>query len=320
MNKFQESYGILVEDLEPFPIFKEYLDPRWKSTFAEKAERVCTGDITINEHTVKNNRVFVDNGGTRALIVVGESWTYGDSMYPYVNSTLGIDNVRYRVKKTFAGLLATAFKKPDLFLFATPGCSDVTILKELITCLSYVRKKGTYKHVSVVIQFTDPTRSNHYDFPEFFKCIKKYFCIDSEFKWEFETYFQEYEKDILDLTSDILQHFKVPGKDSLIWKNFCEFENNVENYPFKTVLTPCWRYLCELSGEAPVLPKSPNPEFYHNIKNYPILLDLEEILVREINLLETGFDALGQSLFNNWHMNELGHAIWASKLYDTLKK
>lgn len=321
MEIFKELYNTSIENLEPYNILNEDRNPRSKNNFPEDALGVYTSSETINGHTVKNNRIFVDNRGSKALIVVGESWTYGDSLDPYVSSTKGIDNVRYRLSSTFTGILGSSLQKPDLYFLATPGSSDISILKDLITCLTYIGNANSYEEILVVVQLTDPIRSNHLGFPEFFTPVGKYFSnSSSKVKWQFENYFREYEKDILDLLQVILEHFKVERRNCVVWKNFCEFENDVQNYSFKVIDTPCWRYMCELSGTAVKLPKSPNPKFYGSLEEYPILLDSQERLIEEVDLLEQGIKKLQKSLFNNWHLNELGHAIWASKLCDKLKK
>lgn len=254
-----------------------------------------------------------------ALVVVGESWTYGDSLAPYVKAFEGKDNLAYRAITTFAGHLGLATKS-DLYLFATPGASNILMFNDLEHILEHIRTNCNYNKVRVVIQMTSPGRDiGHTNYFEKYK-LKELFSTDPDFcpSLDLNNFFKEYECRFLNRLDELVSTYK-PDK-TVLWKNFNNIiENDTSKYSFNIVKDPAHSYLCELSGITTKLGRVLEKDFFEKAPYLTSISTSEEELIREMEIVEQSYRDLSRSVLNDWHMNPTGHWIWASKLYDALK-
>lgn len=288
-----EKYKTLNEDLETS---KKNLHP---NSFIYKCNEIYIGNYEPN---VLNPIVFCKTGSKDLLLVVGESWSYGDSLSPYVKAMDKLDNIPYRVSTVFGGKLASHFKS-DLFLYTQPGNANGNYFSKIEDVLNFIFNDLKYEKVRLVMQLTSPGRDLYNEpkiFEHLFSMKKNNHPILNLNDWCIE-----YDKLFFERLNEII--IKYPIYDTVLWKNFNEFFYKNRDYKFKVIETPFLRYGVEFCGEDVELPMNYESYFFEVMeKIYNLKITNDEVL-NQINLLDTTFKKLGLSTLNNWHPNDGGH-------------
>lgn len=265
-----------------------------------------------------NVGIYCKGVSKKILIVVGESWTYGDSLNPYVKCVDNLDNIPYRISTIFSGKVAN-FLNSDLLLFSQPGDSNMSYWLKLEMMLSFVEEQKYYDEIYLIVQMTSPGRDYGFHLTEeklnhLFSKSKNDFPILSWNEWLYE-----YDKAYFNWLQQIVNKFTI--KSTVLWKNFNEFNyKERDSYNFQVIEIPFQRYAIEMSGEKVDLPNCLEMFFYENMnKIYNLKVDLE-IMEEELNKIDIGIQKLGSSMLNNWHPNESGHWILASLIREKIIK
>ena len=263
--------------------------------------------------------IYADRGKKDVTLVVGESWTYGDSLTPFVKCAEGKDNLSYRISKIFSSKVSE-WLDTDLLQCATAGQSNIDILKDLDDGLKWIVNNKSYERIFVLIQITSPGRCSRHNNDWFHFGLENLFQQNIPHKldtpYDFEGWFKEYERIMFKRISEILSKYNVEG---LVWKNFNEFisvdDNTHDN--IKIIETPAQRYVCELCNIQTELPLALEMDFFERIPSYVNLDVSKERLIEEMNLIDSSYSDLQLSKLNNWHFNESGHWIWFLKIRET---
>lgn len=268
------------------------------------------------------NIIYVDRGKKNIVLVVGESWTYGDSLQPYVKVNEQKDNISYRLSKIFASKIALEYDS-DLLLCATPGQSNSDILNDLEQSLIWINEKKPASDIKVITQITSPGRCirnydewHKYNLTTLFETKKKW---KLSVPFSFDKWHIEYEDAIFYNLSQILKRHNV---ESLVWKNFNEFLR-VSDHTYQNIniiKVPAQRYMCELSLINTVLPLNLESDFYERADTLVNLVVTKTRLEKEIKKINKSYDDLNFSQLNNWHFNETGHWVWYLKIKERLDK
>ena len=306
------------------PIHSEESQKLLDDNILKRSDFIYTCDSLFKYDGPNNGTVIYCNRKKKKLtLVVGESWTYGDSLTPYVKCADGKDNLSYRISKIFPSKMATYYDS-DLLLCATPGQSNCDILNDLNDSLKWVQENTDYSEVKVIVQLTSPGRCirnyndwTKYDLFRLFSESEK----DGDKVYNFDEWHEEYEKIMLFNINDCMNSY---GVNVVVWKNFNEFlTTDHEQYNLMSILDlPAQRYVCELSGFNTTLPLTLEADFYEKAKNLSFLDVSEERLYDEMEKLNYSYGDLNESLLNNWHFNESGHWVWFLKLkekFDLIK-
>jgi len=263
--------------------------------------------------------LIVDKGKEDTLISVGESWTYGDSLAPFVKASETKDNPVYRLMTVFSSLLAHSYDS-NLYLWATPADSTSCIFNDLISLLEHLTSQQDPSTLRVVVQMTSPGRDlGHTTLHAKFGLEKFFSTTPNEnpiLGWS--EFHQQHEKNYLDMLANLVNKYGLNPDRVLVWKNFNEFLTpGISKYPFKYIKTPAHRFLCEMSGIPCKLSKSLEVSFYEKAHSLYNLNVSDERLEKEMNIIEKSFEALSKSRLNYWHMNEFGHWVWAGLIKNT---
>lgn len=266
----------------------------------------------------KNVGIYCKGVSKKLLIVVGESWTYGDSLHPYIKAIDGKDNIPYRISTIFAGKVAN-YLNSDLLLFAEPGDANINYWLKLEKMLEFVYEQNYYDDVYLIVQMTSPGRDYIEGFvPDRLKHLLS--VTPNEFPvllWDDWHY--EYDKAYLNWLQEIVT--KYPLRKTVLWKNFNEFlYKEREKFTYNVIETPFQRYAVEMSDETYPSSKNLEMKFYENVdKIYNLKVDIGT-LENEMTKIDEGFAKLGRSMINNWHPNECGHWVLTTLFREQIEK
>lgn len=254
----------------------------------------------------------------KLLVVVGESWTYGDSLKPYVKCVDNLDNIPYRVSTIFSGKVAN-YLNSDLLLYSQPGDSNINYWRRLEVLLSFVYEQKYYDDVYLIVQLTSPGRDYNTDtvhdrIKHLYSLTKNEYPVLSWSEWLYE-----YDKTYFNWLQEIVT--KYPIKSTVLWKNFNEFHYKERiGYNFDVIETPFHRYSVEMSGVDVNLSNCLEMTFYEHMSElYNLKIDMK-IMEEELDKINIGFDKLGKSMLNNWHPNDNGHWVLTSLFREKIKK
>lgn len=262
-----------------------------------------------NSH-FQNTEVLIKKSSETLLICVGESWTYGDSLLPYVKASENLDNLPYRIGHNFSGRLAN-YLKSDLLLTAVPGWSSFEIFNALEKILENKELLKKYKKINIVTQLSSPGRdygedfSNHQNLYNLFNHPTKKYNWDEWHKEHDTIYLNWYQK---------LKNIN-PRYNFVLWRNFNDFNlNDFSSYSFNVVKDPCMKYLINLNGMEVKLAKNLEHSFFKDINQIPTLQVSKDELIQYLREIDYAFEKLAESELNEWHMNVSGHWVWMVKL------
>lgn len=263
----------------------------------------------------QTSTLHCDIGSENLLIVAGESWTFGDSLKPYVKAIEGKDDIPYRISTNFAGKLAN-YLNCDLLLVARPGDSNLGILDKLTKALEEVQKLKKYTTKQAVCQFTSPGRdlvvNSISTRPEFNH-------ITQAGTYNFKEWFIKYENTLIECFLQILDKYKVTSR--VFWKNFHPFVGDISKFESEnTKFHPqTWsEFLFELGNiettHAEISELQVNFEYFKFLNN-----DLDYQIKNSENWNKY-LDCLNASTLNDYHPTDSGHWLWMNELRQYLYK
>ena len=252
------------------------------------------------------------------LLVVGESWTYGDSLKPLVRAVDDIDNLPFRLCHIFSSHLAN-WLKCDLLQYSEPGNANFDFWYNIDSLLEFAKKQKNYSKIFIISQLTTPGRDMLYDGDRVLfeqERFNRLFNSKSKEKLPYREWAREYDEYYLDWGRHINSREDVNGL--VVWKNFNKFHSKNFN-GLLVVEDPIMEVGIDLTGYKPELPINNHPEFFDYCKKIPILDINTEDILKDMETLSTSYELLGKSRINDWHPNKTGHWVLAAILREKLK-
>lgn len=260
-----------------------------------------------------NTEVFVKNKKNSLLIVVGESWSYGEN-FQGVQSGLGNDSLTYRINNSFAGHCAKALDS-DLLLSAVPGNCNQNMIHDLDRLLE--EYAILYEEIKVIFQLTSPGRDQS-KIEDWYKTLEHYNTLYSETqtldkKLSDVEWFKMYDEMMLkELNRVITSHTNVEG---LVWKNFNPFMVDFATDSCTIVICPWVRLTAQMHGSVFELPVINEAGWWQD--HYPKYKNVEndsDYIMKQLDNLESSNTLLRNSSLNGFHPNEEFHMLWATYL------
>ena len=171
----------------------------------------------INQST-QNTEFWVKRNKKECTVVIGESWTYGESLNDRILAAHGKFDLETQLTHCWGTQVATLLDT-DYYQYAVPGNNNFTMFNSVKRILSTVYP--LYDTVYLLVQMTEPSRedvivnelkghpmSKLYN-PEWLKGVSvKEWCVKNE-----AILLKQLENDIA----------KYNNLKTTVWKNFCKF-------------------------------------------------------------------------------------------------
>ena len=195
--------------------------------------------VLKNDHNIKpphisqslqNTEFWVKRKKKECTVVIGESWTYGESLKDLILSAHNKFDLETQLNYCWGTQVATLLDT-DYYQYAVPGNNNFTMFNSVKRILSTVYP--LYDTVYLLVQMTEPSREDIIinelkDHPmsklynkEWLKTVNvKEWCVENE-----TVLLRQLENDIA----------KYNNVKTTVWKNFCKFQTN-KDYSFKMLL------------------------------------------------------------------------------------
>jgi hypothetical protein len=304
-------------------------------------ESIVTKKLLLESHYKNppnlNTEVWLNRNKKDLVIVVGESWSWGDSMGG--QHALGIDNTEHRINNNL-GIYSAIKYDSDFCLCALPGGNNVNIALSLRRLLNEVA--GKYDTVRCIIQLTEPSR-------DFFQLgIKGYWLLNYEIPFDFtyRGFFQEiikdpisiqafyswYERRLETLYNSVLD--KHSNVKYIFWKNFTRWIDR----PYKNAIDISMVEHLSLLKNDPIIPPVDLSSYYWetliktfydwvintNINPFDVYKqftpDDMSFINKELNKTLNYFNwqrKYNNILFKVTHPNEDTHKLWGEKIINS---
>jgi hypothetical protein len=262
----------------------------------------------ITQHA-ENSEFYIKRNKDELLIVVGESWAYGESL-PNVATAIGKYDLFSQLENCFSARMANAMNA-DLYQYAVPGNCNYYMFKELERILPYV-KSMNYKKVHLCIQMTEPGRESAIS--DLIVNHPLTSLLDFKVSCEFTDWLEQYDEVFFKYLNNILVDYGI-GIDCVLWKNFCSINTDTRYDSFKVEETSWIQYSSRMSGDP-----MPAPSFYsigwvdNFIKKYGNIKFNPSYLNQQIDLIEKSNNYLTGHPMHYPHPNQMMHLLWAQYL------
>lgn len=266
------------------------------------------------EHAAQNTEFHIVRKKKSILVVIGESWTYGESL-PNVATGIRKYSLESQIQHCFGPKLALALDK-DYYQYAVPGNCNFYMASSVERIIEHLKKNYQYEKIDICIQMTEPSRE-HAIINKLIDPYSKIYDM-TEIK-TFDEWLIRYDEIFLDEFTRIKNKHNV---EITIWKNFCPFQNKKKYEDLRLVQTT-W---IQLSGKMFGLELGHQrfqsigwfDDFYNQFKK-KINFDLTEIN-KEINNIERSNNFIKGNYLHNNHPTETGHSLWAMNLRNEYTK
>lgn len=291
-----ECHHTVIDGVDKLFINDENLKPHWVAYPAN-----------YTEFHVKRNKDTL-------LIIVGESWTYGESL-PNVATGAQQYSLDSQLVNCFGPKIAVMLNS-DLYQYAVPGNCNLYISMELERILEYVSTMH-YKKIYVCIQMTECGRDNAVVEANPNSILSS--LINGNIKEDtFDNWLKKYDETFFEYYSQLLKKYKNLNLDAVIWKNFCKTNTNLRNYEFKIIETSWIQYSAKILGVKLEMPKFFASGWLDHIKHKDpgfkkIIFD-DEMILEELNKIEKSLDLIKSNQLHRQHPSATGHTLWAQYL------
>lgn len=285
---------------------------------AYKDYKIFKNDINLKpdwvEHPAENTEFHVIKGRNTVLVVVGESWTYGESL-PGIATGIQQYSLDSQLAYAFGPLLSNKLNV-DLYQYAVPGNCNFYMYSSLDRILDYLTSNFNYKNIKVCIQMTEPSREH----PIINKLIPPYQTLyDIKEVKTFNEWLVRYDEILLDECNRVQSQYNV---EVLVWKNFCPFQNKKE-YTNLNLIKETWiqfsgRMLGVNAGNQRFQSVGWFDNFYNENKSL-MKFDLSE-LSKELDEIEISNKFIKGNKLHNNHPTSIGHKLWAENIYNEYTK
>jgi hypothetical protein len=279
-------------------------------------------EVLVNDQNLKpdwvttpalNSEFFIRRKKEKLLIVIGESWTYGESLKD-VSTGLKRYSLSSQVAGCFGARMALMMDV-DYYQYAVPGNCNFYMFQELSRILDYVSTLG-YNNVYVCMQMTEPAR----EMPISQKLINTPLNVlyKGTEKISFKKWLTQYDEIFFKWFDQIVNSYKEKCNivDAVIWKNFCSTNTDRRYESFKLVEQSWIQYSARIMGQDLGM-----PEFYsigwlasmQELHSNRIIFDIA-YLNNQIDIIEQSNNFLTNNPYHYPHPNETAHMLWAQYL------
>ena len=265
------------------------------------------------EHAALNSEFHIRRNKKNLLIVIGESWTYGESLRG-IASALQKYSLYSQLESCFGSRMAMILDS-DYYQYAIPGNCNAYMFLELDRILDYV-KQFNYEEVYVCIQLTEPGREKAADYK-----ILKDTPFENLYNISPNTKFTDWLKEYDELFFDFYNQKILKHKDScnikkaMLWKNFCRSVTDKRDYCFDIIETSWIQYSAKYLGVNLDMPDFYSIGWLDSVKEEYQQFKFDSAwLLDQIDMIEKSNDYLKDNPMHYPHPNETAHALWAQFL------
>ena len=267
----------------------------------------------INQN-VKNTEFWVKRGKKECTLVLGESWTYGESLEGRVQSALMRWDLDTQIRYCWGPQVATLLDT-DYYQYAIPGNNNFYIFGNVERLLKYLSPQ--YDKIYLLVQMTEPSREDIVinelgDHPLTRLYDRNYISGMSIKDWCVENEHIFYTQ-----LNDTIAKFN--NVKATAWKNFCTQQN--ENYWGFTMIKETWmEFSARMTGF-----KLQSPDFYvaawlkNFVSDYPVVKKMK-YLNKQLDMIEASNNFLQQSQDHCPHPVAAAHKVWGYNVYTLMDK
>jgi hypothetical protein len=302
-----------------------------ESLFKDYQHILDVGDVfsrdslnQFNDHTSFSESLIIKKSSKNLLIVIGESWTYPDSLTG-VSAYDGTDDLSHRCKSSFWAHMGNVLDA-DILHSAKPGNSNVWNIKNLQRIKSQFHQYFLeYSTVYLVFQLTSPWRDLSAD-SVVTESISK--TEDTKYvlnipKWTkkllpIQEYFVRYDNNYLKCIEEITKSLNLK---TLVWKNFNFFQSTYKPKNIHLIETPWIQFSATLANiKLPPLPGAMEPWAFDNFKTFKNYDVSTNLLLEEIDKMDKIHAVYNNGSLQEWHNgnhpNETNHKKWAEYMLE----
>lgn len=324
------------------PVYREIPKHEWpiifENSFMNNAVKFLMTDDNMKpmhiEKFAKNTEFHIIRGSDTLLLIVGESWTYGESLKG-IGTGAGMFNLVSQLEGCMGPRMAEVTGW-DLYQFAIPGNCNLYMHMELERILKHVATLG-YKQVKVVLQMTENSRELPIGWSENVKNhpIRNWFNCSKESEIEIRDWLKMYDEIFFESYHNILNNFKACPIEGIFWRNFTNTASRLtvhrrwtvsekRDYCFKMIEPTMIAYTAKLVNHDHTPALLTNAMGFNDYidkigKKIYIKEGKIEFFEKQMDLIEKTFDYVrgrdvNNLIYHNTHPTKFGHLVWAHHL------
>ena len=266
------------------------------------------------EHEAKFSEFHIKRKKKNILLVIGESWTYGESL-PKVETGIGRFNFDSQIINCY-GPAMTVTMDCDYYQYAVPGNCNAFMFQELGRILEYIWSLD-YEKIYVSMQMTEPSREKPIlqrleDHP-----LHKLYTDTTEVI-DFKEWLKRYDEIFFNIYDREIKKYNDPNKKiiPILWKNFCSINTTNRNYNFD-ILNDSWiKYSASCLGVKLEMPSFYAVEWLAGFQEdfgHKIKFDARYVSGM-LNIIEKSNNYLHDNPYHFPHPNDEMHLKWANYL------
>jgi len=297
----------------------------WENSFMTNCKEFYMTDDNMKPLHIKvpaeNTEFHVVRGSDTLLLIIGESWTYGEALSG-IGTGAGLFNLQSQLEGCMGPRMAEVTGW-DLYQFAIPGNCNLYMHIELERILQHVATLG-YKQIKVVMQMTENSREFPLSYIDICKShpINDWLTYPTKKSINITDWLSMYDEIFYQCYHDILSRFTACPIEGILWRNFTKSNSDKKDYCFKIVETSMIQYTAKLVNHSITNPSLMNPIEFQNFfdqqgKNIVIP---DGYMEEQLDLIEKMFDYIGGSkvvkclVYHNNHPTKYGHLVWGHHL------
>jgi len=304
--------------------------PKWYSFKPHHSHKdglfVDCKKIIINHNNIKpphinqdvqNTEFWIKRKRKECTVVLGESWTYGESLMNLVSSNQHKFDLETQINHCWGTTTATLLDT-DYYQYAVPGNNNATIFGAVERILQTVCP--LYDTVYLLIQMTEPAREEIIvnDLQEQKHPLAKLYDQDYVKGMTVKEWCVQNEDILFTQLETTLSKFK--NVKTTAWKNFCTLQNK-NDYNFK-ILEETWiEFSARVNGH-----KVNSPDFYvagwlqNFLKIFPGIEHTMEYFNKQLDLIEASNKFLKECHDHIPHPGSGAHKLWGYNVFQLMDK
>ncbi|SVA19531.1 uncharacterized protein METZ01_LOCUS72385 [marine metagenome] len=279
-------------------------------------------EVLINDNNLKpghvklpamNTEFWVKRDKKECTVVLGESWTYGESLEG-IASAKGKYDLDMQLRNCWGTEVATMLDT-DYYQYAVPGNNNFYVFTSVHRILKLL--SPLYDTVYLLVQMTEPSREDivinelkgHplaklYDREYVQTLTVKDWCVENE-------------DILLTYLKDTIAEFN--NVKATVWKNFCTVQND-KDYNFKIIKETWIEYSAKINGF-----KIESPDFYNVrwlktfLNDYPVI-QKTKYLHEQLDKIQASNKFVNVSQNHCPHPDETAHKVWGLNVYNLMEK
>ena len=262
------------------------------------------------EFPPKFTEIHVRRNKKTLLIIVGESWTYGENL-PGIGTAIKQYNLDSQLSHGIGSRMAVMLDA-DLYQYAVPGNCNMYMFSELERMLAYVSTLD-YEKVYISIQMTEPGREKGVinDVQGIGHPLRDLYNSDKQY--EMKDWLLSYDQIFFDIYQKTLEKFDL-NIDAILWKNFCRIVTPRRDYKFKIIETSWIQYSGNILNKKLEMPSFYSVGWFADLQEtYKIEIDIEWAN-KQLDMITKSNEFIKNNPLHNNHPNAQGHLLWAQYL------